>query len=93
MIGFVLAGYIIVSADVAHLSVLIHKAVVLLFAILSSTTFMDSNPHKCREESSVIKKKGRKHGGITGRRVRAHKETPQKRLITVVLKAHSMCIK
>lgn len=56
VIGFVLAGYIIVSADVAHLSVLIHKAVVLLFAILSSTTFMDSNPHKCREESSVIKK-------------------------------------
>lgn len=27
MIGFVLAGYIIGSADVAHLSVLIHKAV------------------------------------------------------------------
>lgn len=54
MIGFVPAGYIIVSADVAHLSVLIHKAVVLLFAILS-TAFMNSNPHKCREESSVIK--------------------------------------
>lgn len=53
--GFVLAGYIIVSADVAHLSVLIHKAVVLLFAILS-TAFMDSNPHKCREESYVIKR-------------------------------------
>ncbi len=55
VIGFVLAGYIIVSADVAHLSVLIHKAVVLLFAILS-TAFMNSNPHKYREESSVIKR-------------------------------------
>lgn len=52
MIGFVQAGYIIVSADVAHLSVLIHKALVLLFAIRAA--FMDSNPHKCKEEGSVI---------------------------------------
>lgn len=55
MIGFVLAGYIIVSADVAHLSVLFHKAVLLLFAVIS-TAFMDSNPHKCRDEGSVIKR-------------------------------------
>lgn len=56
MIGFVLAGCIIVSADVAHLCGLIHKAVVLLFALLSSV-FMDSNPWKCKEESWVQKKK------------------------------------
>ena len=31
-----LAVYIILSADVAHLSVLIHKALVLLFAIHSA---------------------------------------------------------
>lgn len=49
------AGFhIIVNADVAHLPVLIHKALVLLFA--TQTAFMDSNPYECREEGSVENK-------------------------------------
>lgn len=55
MIGFVLAGYIIVSAEVAHLCVVIHKDLVLLFATIS-TAFMDSKPHKYTQNSSMIER-------------------------------------
>lgn len=55
VIGFMLAGYIIVIADVAHLSSLINKDLVLLFAI-KRAAFMASNPHRYTEESSVIKR-------------------------------------
>lgn len=55
VIGFLLAGYIIVSADVAHLCVVIHKALVVLFVTVN-TAFTDSNPHKYRQNSSVIER-------------------------------------
>lgn len=54
VIGFVLAGYIIVNADVAYCFVFTNKAVVLLSTILTAA-FMDSNQDKCRERKPEIR--------------------------------------
>lgn len=54
VIGFVLAGYIIVNADVARCFVFTNKAIVLLSTILPAA-FMDSDQDECREKSPEIK--------------------------------------
>lgn len=54
VIGFVLAGYIIVNADVAHCLVFINKGVVLLSTILTAA-FKDSKQDKCRERNPEIR--------------------------------------
>lgn len=54
VIGFVLAGYIVVNADVAHCFVFTNKAVALLSTILTAA-FMDSDQDKCREKNPEIR--------------------------------------
>lgn len=49
VIGFVLAGYIIVNADVAHCFVFTNKAVDLLSTILTAA-LVDPDQDKCREK-------------------------------------------
>ena len=58
-------------------SVLIHKALILLFAIIRT----DWNPRECREgklsgKKKKEKRKGRKRGGITGRKKSSNKRLP-----------------